>query len=560
MLKSIEPKVLALLRAIGRLAVGSPTANRATGGYGLACRGGLILLFLIGLALSWPVRGVGLAVMVVATLALLQYFFLQYRDTLLQPATMVWLVGVAAVLGAVMLVVWSRWPGRSGAKNDLVVLAVAFAGLAVLPFVRHLFRVIFGPHHPESALPEPEDSPPLWFWIGAVASDRATIVARVADETAADSVMVEYRSGARIESSASVPLGDHRLATVELTDLDHERLYDLRIQSRSGNRITGTVRGSFTTFPPESAPTTVSLAFASCMSTGSKGRVFDTIRETSPRPQMFVVTGDLHYENLTSDDPERFLETYDRVHASHAQRRLYNSMPMAYVWDDHDYGDNDSGHLSPSKQAAQTAYRMAVPNYIDQAKDAAIHQAFSIGRVRVVMTDNRSERGETPGQLLSSEAEEWLVSQIRDPQWPVVIWVSPTPWISDEDGSDNWGAYPNQRERIATAIGARSANLLMISGDAHMVAIDDGSNSAFAGPGSGFPVLHAAALDRLGSVKGGRFSHGKFPGGGQFGIVTVDDHGDHITVEISGRSWTGATIIEHSFTVSPQPSSTPRTS
>jgi hypothetical protein len=45
----------------------------------------------------------------------------------------------------------------------------------------------------------------------------------------------------------------------------------------------------------------------------------------------------------------------------------------------------------------------------------------------------------------------------------------------------------------------------MISGDAHMVAIDDGTNSDYAdGGGGGFPVFHAGALDRSSSVKGGR--------------------------------------------------------
>lgn len=63
-------------------------------------------------------------------------------------------------------------------------------------------------------------------------------------------------------------------------------------------------------------------------------------------------------------------------------------------------------------------------------------------------------------------------------------------------------------------------------------------------------MLHAAALDRRGSVKGGRFSHGKFPGGAQFGLVTVDDRGDELTVELSDRSWTGAEIVNHTFILS----------
>ena len=84
----------------------------------------------------------------------------------------------------------------------------------------------------------------------------------------------------------------------------------------------------------------------------------------------------------------------------------------------------------------------------------------------------------------------------------------------------------------------------MVSGDAHMVAIDDGTNSGYAAGGEGgFPVLQAAALDRPGSVKGGPYSEGTFPGGGQFGLVDIDDLGDRIVVTMRGMRWDGAELV-----------------
>ncbi len=571
LIKKLEALVLPALRGIGRLGSFAPEPPLATGGYGLASRGGLILLFLIGLVLSAFLRGAGLAIMIVAIVALLQFFLLQYRGALRERSTMLWLAAVAVVLGAVVAVLWWRWSDRGGAKGDVMVLAAVLGCLAALPLVRVIFKAIFGPHHPESALPESKDQPPLWFWIGAVGPDRATIVARIAEGLNADSISIRYGAedqdavGAEIAVEGGVDRD--RFARIELQGLQPNQGYDLRVEARRGDRPLGSVLGRFSTFPPAMEPSTVRLAFGSCMSTGSKGTVFDTIANHEPRPQLFMVTGDLHYENITARSPQRFLEAYDKVHSSQPLQRLYRSMPMAYVWDDHDYGDNDSGSDSPSKAAAQSAYRTAVPSYVEPAGSdlggsetggGAINQEFAIGRVRVVVTDNRSERGEN-GQLLSRVQEQWLIDQIVDPAWPVVIWVSSTPWISSDRDSDNWGAYPDQRQRIADAIGDRAANLVMVSGDAHMVAIDDGSNSDYtsasrANPasgeaGSGFPVLQAAALDRLGSAKGGQFSHGKFGGAGHYGIVTLEDRGHEIDVELSARSWTGDEIIGHSFTI-----------
>jgi hypothetical protein len=97
---------------------------------------------------------------------------------------------------------------------------------------------------------------------------------------------------------------------------------------------------------------------------------------------------------------------------------------------------------------------------------------------------------------------------------------------------------------------SRNRNLLMVAGDAHMVAIDDGTNNRYATSGRrGFPVLHAAALDRRGGVKGGPYSEGAFPGSGQFGTITVrDDGGSTVSVELAGWTYRGERLIEHSFT------------
>ena len=85
----------------------------------------------------------------------------------------------------------------------------------------------------------------------------------------------------------------------------------------------------------------------------------------------------------------------------------------------------------------------------------------------------------------------------------------------------------------------------MLSADAHMLAVDDGRNSA-----GGFPVVHAGALDRPGHVKGGPYSEGAFPGAGQYATVRVRDDGRApLRVAITGRDYTRAEIVRYGFTV-----------
>ncbi len=72
----------------------------------------------------------------------------------------------------------------------------------------------------------------------------------------------------------------------------------------------------------------------------------------------------------------------------------------------------------------------------------------------------------------------------------------------------------------------------------HSVTIDDGTKSGYAAGGAGgFPVIHAGALDREPQSKGGPYSRGVFPGGGQFGTHHVAADGPTVTVTLRGLDW-----------------------
>jgi hypothetical protein len=96
---------------------------------------------------------------------------------------------------------------------------------------------------------------------------------------------------------------------------------------------------------------------------------------------------------------------------------------------------------------------------------------------------------------------------------------------------------------------------LVLAGDAHMLAIDDGSNSDYSATGgAGFLIMQAAALGRPGSAKGGPFGEGMYPGGGQFRQVSInDDCGSTVTVTLEGRNYLDEVIVRYSYTVKTEP-------
>jgi len=65
-----------------------------------------------------------------------------------------------------------------------------------------------------------------------------------------------------------------------------------------------------------------------------------------------MMTGDAHYENITRNSLGRFQQAYQTMLTSPAQSALYRETPIAYVWDDHDFGGNNSTAASDAREAA----------------------------------------------------------------------------------------------------------------------------------------------------------------------------------------------------------------
>jgi phosphodiesterase/alkaline phosphatase D-like protein len=387
------------------------------------------------------------------------------------------------------------------------------------------------------------------MWAGGLTTTEATVAARL--EGGSARVLATPAAGGETIASAAAAVPPSGVVQLHLVGLRPATAYDYTVEV-DGRPDTGRGVGRLATFPE--GPHSFSVAVASCARTGSSGAVYDAIRAADP--DLFLVTGDLHYGNIAENSVSVFRNTLGRSLRAPAQAALYRSTPVAYIWDDHDYGPNDADASSPSRTAARAAYREDVPSYPLAAGDGdeAIYQAFSIGRVRFVLTDTRSER--TGDTMLGERQLAWLERELVESSrtHALVVWVNPDPWIGPDDpGADSWAGHPEERRRIADAIAADGiVNVVMLGGDAHMVAIDDGSNSGYAtGGGGGFPILQAAALDRPGNVKGGPYSEGALPGAGQFGLLRVDDDGAHIDVTLAAYDWQSRELLSYSFDVPP---------
>lgn len=280
------------------------------------------------------------------------------------------------------------------------------------------------------------------------------------------------------------------------------------------------------------------FGFASCRS--------QSANEPSPNPvalasakargaQLWLWTGDISYPDISTNTPSAFRSTYDELFTRSNIAAILNGVPSAYVWSDHDYGGDASHGGTASKPAAQSVYRERVPHTTLPSPTGGIYHTFVIGPCRFIMLDTRSYRSvwtatdDSSKAMLGTEQKAWLQNLLATAEEPLTFVVSDVPWIGGAGEDDHWGAYQTERAVVAGWIAAATTEVVMLCGDAHMLAIDNGTNS----PG-GCHVWHAAALNRFTSVKGGPYSGGTNAGQNQYGYVVVTETATQVQATFTG--------------------------
>jgi phosphodiesterase/alkaline phosphatase D-like protein len=434
-------------------------------------------------------------------------------------------------------------------------LAAVLAGCGVAAERVHAYA--FGPTHPESSV-RLADGPVRWIWSGAPSATGTVVVARLEDPDAP--VRLAVGTGGDPDAAVLVPPASRTgegVVRFEVGGLRPGRAYRYAVEI--GGRRDTTRAGGFRTVPE--GPASFRVAFGACARTGSDGAVFDAIRAT--RPDLYVMVGDMHYSNIDTDDPDLFRDALDEQLTRPGQQALYLAAGTSYTWDDHDYGPDDADADSPTRPAAQAVWREYAPHGALPGGEAegTINEAFTMGRLRFLKLDLRSGRDPSsapdgPGKSMLGEAQRaWLEDELAGAaaRRQMVVFVSSVPWISPAvPGGDDWSGYAHERAAISRLVARHRLRAVMLAGDAHMVALDDGSHSDYSGTGrAGFPVVHGAALDRRGGTKGGPYSEGAWAGSGQFGTMAVDDDGRRIRITLSGMNWRGEVIVRDTYTFRP---------
>ena len=381
------------------------------------------------------------------------------------------------------------------------------------------------------------------LWLGGVDSHSAKLTAFPSEQQSKREGIWEILDPAsgiiRRLPFETQKIGNTVLWKAEARDLDENRSYLYRLIAQGQD---SSYSGSFRTFSKQ--PLGFRFVGSSCsFALGSPAY----LPMMEFYPHLFLHLGDLHYADVQSPQIEDHLKPYiTRFLNGKKEQRFCLQVPMDYIWDDHDYCGNNSAGASPCGNASRAAYLSAFPGYEPYRKAAGLAHSFQNGRVRFIVLDLRSER--TDSTIMSREQMNWLKEELRYAHRnnQLALILSSVSWYGNE--TDNWGGFPEERQEIIAFMEQNNLHrVAIICGDAHMNALDDGSNASVLNPNQAtnnpakkaIPVIQAGALLSFGSNKGGSYSHGAFVnplGAGQWvECQIVDNDAGAIALRVTGQ-------------------------
>lgn len=409
---------------------------------------------------------------------------------------------------------------------------------------------------------------------GGVTDTAAVVVAHV---PAATSCRIAVSTSAAMTSptfTGPVTSSANGRARFTVTGLSANTRYYYRIEE--AGTIDTARTGTFRTDPTAAGdPASFGIAFSSCAPGSGNGAsnhlVHTRIKDKADAGTIlaFAHLGDLGYPNIATNDATLFLANYAAQVAPANARALYESVPLVYVWDDHDFGPDNSDGTAAGKVAAAAAYREAIPSYPLVQSSGPTYRAFTKGRVRFVVTDQRYDRtpygaADVAGKTILGAAQmAWFKAELTaaqaDPDIALIVWASSQVPHFGRTVDPNWGAYRTERTEIWNHLATGGIDkLAVISGDIHAMAYETNVDlsTAQTAPVNVYvasPLENAAGLDLDGTHRWGGWSGGGGYGAyGQYATMIVDDQTTHINVTVNfynvATDGTERLYFSHSFT------------
>lgn len=207
---------------------------------------------------------------------------------------------------------------------------------------------------------------------------------------------------------------------------------------------------------------------------GGDYRIFTSI--VQKKPDLMLWGGDNTYLR-PSDWGTRtgIIHRYTHTRSCEEIQPLLAACPNLAIWDDHDFGPNDSNGSFILQSTSHEVFRMfwANPPFVTFPQGQSLTSHFEMNGVDFFLLDNRSFR--TPyyemkiaRQMLGIQQIEWLIQNLKFSQSPFKMVMCGSQMLSDAEIFENFAQFPTERNYLLRRLEEENIKgVVFLTGDRH---------------------------------------------------------------------------------------------
>ncbi|NCG43721.1 MAG: hypothetical protein GWO76_01260 [Proteobacteria bacterium] len=200
---------------------------------------------------------------------------------------------------------------------------------------------------------------------------------------------------------------------------------------------------------------------------GNNDDIFQTLEKE--RLDHFLWLGDnAYYTEKDWKNEESMLAAMQQRHASPLLASFLQSPPQLAIWDDHDFGPNDSDSSFAQAAASAKVFEKTWPdNPTNLATNGDLRWDLRMGSVLFVGLDDRTHRGPKGTQILGKGQLQYLRDLLdihRDAAWVFIAVGSQV--LNEAEVFENYSRFP-ERETFLSICQDHTGQVIFLTGDRH---------------------------------------------------------------------------------------------
>ena len=214
----------------------------------------------------------------------------------------------------------------------------------------------------------------------------------------------------------------------------------------------------------------LSLGFMKVVLPGASVRIFHSMTKTNA--DLMIWLGDnIYYIGKEHSSYERMFACNLKTRIQYPQlNKFLASMPQYSIWDDHDYGPNDSDRRFPLKDTSLIAFR----NFWINPYEDTIKETFFTYRYydsEFFMTDDRwwrDEKGDSVASFLGPRQLGWLKAKLLESTATFKFICVGSQVLNEENIGECYAEYPKERNELLDFIVEHNIKgVILLTGDTH---------------------------------------------------------------------------------------------